>query len=54
MAFDHDAKRFKTLRSMVRKAGAKCITVQLADFLQVMDNKLYNLCCYNEVTVEAD
>ena len=36
MAFDRDAKRFKTLKGMVRKAGAKCITVKLADFLQVI------------------
>ena len=35
VAFDRDAKRFKTLENMVSKAGANCITVQLADFLQV-------------------
>ena len=34
MAFDHDAKHFKTLKGMLRKAGAKSITVKLADFLQ--------------------
>ena len=35
VAFDHDAKRFKTLKNMISKAGAKCITVHLADFLEV-------------------
>lgn len=43
VAFDRDAKRFKTLENMVSKAGAKCVTVQLADFLEVRGIKqLYN------------
>lgn len=42
LAFDRDPQRFKTLKSMVSKSGAKCVTTQLADFLKVRAAKLYN------------
>ena len=40
LAFDRDPKRFETLKNMISKVGVKCITAQLADFLEVRAIKI--------------